>query len=381
MKAPLEMHECRRRAFKEEPNLITSDPPNQPLQQRYQTVCLSFAAIVFLIGFQFGTVTRSDGSGADSPKIEQSQQAKEVTYRGCVNYNGLHKRLTLTVVEYNENKDFDLVGNISTLPAHPDALLVSVSGVEVEPGIIDVKHVEELKLIAELDKSVTDPSQWIRKTDKAYGLSLAVPKEVSFGGNPNTGMRGPWEKNTLNLFNISFAVGREGGYNDGHISIYVNTAMSEADTYPAGQKVEWINGFKYTEVDCERGARDVGCAASTFQNHLSYRFEYTFDIGQPGMVSWGCLYQIINDQQERSFVRLFLSQVAFLRPEVPAADGRHIASSPPQVVRFDKTPLVSKRYWYSMSTVLSWEARNADYVQLSYICAPKVQLRMPTAMS
>jgi hypothetical protein len=29
-----------------------------------------------------------------------------------------------------------------------------------------------------------------------------------------------------------------------------------------------------------------------------------------------------------------------------------------------------------LSTVLSWEARNADYVQLSYTCAPKVQMRL-----
>ncbi len=322
MKALLEMHECRRRAFKEEPNLIDSDPPNQPLQQRYQTVCLSFAAIVCLFGFLFGAVARSDGAGADSPKIEQSPQAKEVTYRGCVNYNGLHKRLTLTVVEYNENQDFDLIGNISTLPAYPDGLLVSVRGVEVEPGIIDVKHVEEIELIAELDKSLTDASQWVRKTDKAYGLSIAVPKEASFHGNSHTRMRGPWEKNTLNLFNISFAVGREGGDNDGHISIYVNTAISEADTYRAGQKVEWINGFKYTEVDCERGVREVGCAASTFQNHLSYRFQHTFDIGQTGIVSWGCLYPIINEQQERSFIRLFLSQVAFPHPKSPPPMAR-----------------------------------------------------------
>jgi hypothetical protein len=34
-----------------------------------------------------------------------------------------------------------------------------------------------------------------------------------------------------------------------------------------------------------------------------------------------------------------------------------------------------RRNAYSLSLALSWKARNADYVRLSYTCAPKVQIR------
>ncbi len=290
---------------------------------------------------------------------------------------GLSNRLTLTVIENGENKDFQLVGDISTLPAHPDGLLVSVSGVEVEPGTIDVKHVEEIQLIAELDKSLTDPSQWIRKTDKAYGLSFAVPKEASFN-DENSLTPNDLAPNSIDIFNISFPVYPEGPADDGQLKIYVSTGVSEKETYPAGQKFQWINGFKYTECVDEGEIRYEVCSVFTFQNHVSYRFEFWFHIGQPGMVSWGCLYQIINEQQERSFIRLFLSQVAFPRPEIPAADGPNIASPPPEVVRFDKTPMElherkspSLDYW---TAVLSWKARDADYVQLSFNCARGVAI-------
>jgi hypothetical protein len=143
----------------------------------------------------------------------------------------------------------------------------------------------------------------------------------------------------------------------------------------ADKNFEWINGIKYTQFVCDAYVRMADCSVYTFQNNLSYRFDFWIELGQPRMLDWGCLLPEINDQQERSFLRLFFSHVRFFKPKIPAADGRHPATKPPQIIRFEKTPLVRKNA-YALNLSLSWKARNANYVQLSYTCGPKVQLRL-----
>lgn len=227
----------------------------------------------------------------------------------------------------------DLVGNIKALLTDQFGLPVSVRGVEVSGGKLNVKHSEVIEVIAELNKSLTDPSQWIRKTDKVYGLSFEVPKEASFSFYPFGDSDDLWA-NSIGIFDISFPVYRKSPANDGELRIYVNTAMSEKDTYAAPKKIPpshkrhrpsqsfwWINGFKYTECVDPGYIRHYTCTLFTFQNNLSYRIEFSFETGQPGMVDWGCLIPQINEEQAYSFIRLFLSHVAFLGPEVPAAES------------------------------------------------------------
>ncbi len=315
--------------------MINNVPPNQRLQQRDQTVRLGLAAIVGLFAFLFGTVAHSDGYGPSSPKIEQSPQAEEVTYRGCLIYAAQRDALVLVT---EDDTYFDLVGNIKPLLTDQFGLPVSVRGVEVSGGKLDVKHSEVIEVIAELNKSLTDASQWIRKTDKVYGLSFKVPKEASFSFYPFGASDDFWP-NSIGIFDISFPVSRlpspwQGSTYDGQLRIYVNTGMSEKDTYEAPEKIRpshkrhrpshgfwWINGLKYTECVDEGYIHYCTCTLFTFQNNLSYRIEFSIETGQPGMVDWGCLIPVINDQQVHSFIRLFLSQLAFLRPEGPAAES------------------------------------------------------------
>ena len=314
--------------------MINNVPPNQPLK-RDQTVRLGLAAIVCLFAFLFGSVACSDGSGASSPKIEQSPQAEEVTYRGCLIYAAQRDALVLVT---EDGTYFDLVGNIKPLLTDQFGLPVSVRGVEVSGGKLDVKHSEVIEVIAELNRSLTDPSQWIRKTDKVYGLSFEVPKEASFSFYPFGASDDFWA-NSIGIFDIRFpvsnlAVHRQSSAYDGQLQIYVNTGMSEKDTYAAPEKIRpshkrhrpsqsfwWINGLKCTKCVDPGDIRRYTCILFTFQNNSSYRIEFSIETGQPGMVDWGCLIPRLDSQQVHSFIRLFLSQVAFLRPEVPAAES------------------------------------------------------------
>ncbi len=219
---------------------------------------------------------------------------------------------------------YDLVGNIRALPAHPDGLPVIVRGVELKPaageddppGKISVEHAEVFKPITELDKSLTDSSHWIRKTDKISGLRFAVPKEASFHTEDSL-----TDSQLLPNIRVNFRIYPkfpEGS--GGQLDIYVSAAATHKDPDVAPKKFERINGVKYAEFNCGSGVEYHDCGISTIQNNLTYRFEYSFFVGRPWAVETGCLDPGINEQQERSFIRLFLSQVAFFRPEVPAAN-------------------------------------------------------------
>ncbi len=342
----------------------------------------------------------------DNPYLSKdtsSAQGKEITYRGCLWRNSQDEGWSLVGLENGEdsgevNTTFELVGDTSTLAKYGDFTALTVRGIVLSPprsnnlggelpGKLEVKHVEELRPVAELDNSMTDASHWIRKTDRTYGLSFAVPKaaSVEYSNSLTPNDLGP---DSVSAFETSFPIYPKSSRHDADLSIYVDTTASEKDTYSMGNSYhprtqsaqadktfEWINGIKYTQFVCAGYVRMADCSVYTFQNNLSYRFDFSFELGQPGMVEWGCLLPEINDQQERSLLRLFFSHVRFFKPEIPAADGRHPAPEPPQIIKFEKTPLVRQNA-FALNLSLSWEARNADYVQLSYTCGPKVQLRM-----
>src|SRR4029077_16178189 len=121
-------------------------------------------------------------------KDTSSAQGKEITYRGCLERNSQDERWLLVGLEEREdsgevNTTFELVGDTSALAKYGESTALTVRGIvlsppvgEEQPGKLEVKHVEVLTPIVELDKSMTNASQWIRKTDRTYGLSLAVPK-------------------------------------------------------------------------------------------------------------------------------------------------------------------------------------------------------------
>jgi hypothetical protein len=313
----------------------------------------AFFAFFCLSVFLSGAVAWAGQTVGDS----SSARGKEVTYHGCL-YGGSDEWM-LVVLEDGENIHLNLVGDTSALEKYGDSAALSVRGIRLSSDKLEVKHVEPLRLVAKLNKSLTDTSQWIRKKDATYGLSVAFPKEASFGDG-NSLLLGGLGPNSVRVLDAGFRTYPGNGSADAHLSIYVDTAASEEDTRFA----------------CEHSVRMDECSISTFQNNLGYRFDFLIDTGQPGMVEWGCLEPEISDEQEDSFLRLFFSQVKFLKPEVPAADGRHISTTtvPPQIVRFEKTPLVHQGA-SAGSFSLSWKALNADYVQLSYDCGPRVQIR------
>jgi hypothetical protein len=113
----------------------------------------------------------------------------------------------------------------------------------------------------------------------------------------------------------------QGTNQDGSGSICVDKTAGEKDTYRAGKTIEWINGTKYTDCVADGEVKFNGCSVYTFQNNLSYQFDFMFFVGQPWVLEWGCLVPEINDQQMQSFVRLFLSHVSFFKPGVAFRRG------------------------------------------------------------
>jgi hypothetical protein len=299
------------------------------LQRRVQVVSSSLASLICLFALLIAMVTDSDGSDAGRSTAAKSAQGKQIALRGCLFFNdqnqGLGQIQGFGLVTAG-GVPYDLVGNIRALPAHPDSLPVSVRGIEVEPptrvdgdyapGKLEVKHAEVFKPITELDKSLTDSSQWIRKIDKPSGLEFAVPKDASFRTEDSL-----TDSKLLPKIRVGFRIYPkfpEGS--GGQLDIYVSADATKKDSDAATKKFERINGVKYAEFECGSSVEYHECGISTFQNNLTYSFEYSFFVGRPWVVETGCLNPGINEQQERSFIRLFLSQVAFFRPEVPAAN-------------------------------------------------------------
>jgi hypothetical protein len=237
-----------------------------------------------------------------------------------------------------------------------------------------------LKLTTQLDRSLSDPSRWVRETDRTYGVTFAVPPSeppfnpgffVSQEENPLL-PNDIWPRDTVRFFGAGLPlyprhkVQGDVSIQDGYVAIYVDTNVSENDTHRARQKFEWFDGFRYTEPVCYSGIELADRSVRTFQNNLAYIFDFMFHIYRSGFSDTDCLASQITAQQERAFVNLFLSRVAFFRPAIPAADSRPPVSSRPQVVRFDQTPLVRDAANPNVfSTVVSWSARNADYVRVS----------------
>src|SRR6266849_3245396 len=262
-----------------------------------------------------------------------SAKGKELTYRGFLFDNSERKVWNLVGLEERDkgdvNTSFDLVGDTKAWAKYGDFAALTVRGIELSPptsngfndvaGKLEIKQVEELQPVAELDNSITNASHWIQKTDVTYGVRLAVPERASLTGSMNFCPEG-----TVNDFNIGFSTSPQDTNHDGSISVCVDKAAGEKDTYRAGKKIEWSNGVKYTDCVDDGGVKYSGCGVYTFQNNLSYQFEFMLFVGQHGVVEWECLEPQINDQQMQSFVRLFLSHVSFFRPII---DGRSLRPS------------------------------------------------------
>jgi hypothetical protein len=353
---------------------------------------MKIATLVCLSFFLPGLIAFAGNSSPSSTKVEQSAKGKEVTHKGCLyEIDTVEKtRWGLVVLETlngrEENTSYELSGNTRAVEKYRHSPALSVRGVVlVSPktdtsgghlqGKLEVRHVEPFHPVAPLDKSITDASRWVRKTEPNYGVSLAAPNDATITVGKPPQVMSLQSEGTVADMNIGFATSNHREYKDGTVSIYVNSGRTDEETYQNRQKFDWINGYKYTRCVPVSGVRLDECNVNTFQNGLSYEFEFSFATGQPGMVDWGCLTPSINHNQEYSFARLFLSHVRFTKPEVPSADGPSIspATKSPQIVSFEKTPLVRTNA-YSLSTTVTWKARDADYVQLSYTCDPKVQL-------
>jgi hypothetical protein len=348
-----------------------------------------------LFAFLIGIVTDSDGSDAGRSTAASSGPGKHVTLRGCLFFNDQNQGFGLVT---GKDVPYDLVGNVSALPAHPYRLPVSIRGIELKPaagedeapGKISVEQAQVLHPIADLHKSLTDSSQWIRKTDQTYGLKLSVPLEASSLSGTSLNDIYP---NSVRVIDMNFPVYPRRSSDEGELMVDVSTPAAVKDATSnaargysgkrsaASTKVERFDGVEYTDLTCGGGVRYDDCSVSTLQSSLSYRFAFSFYTGQRGVIEWGCLDPPINRDQEYALVRLFLSHVTFFRSTVPSADGRPISPDTklPEIVRFDKAPLAvhyavnsgSTDYW---TTDLSWKARDADYVQLSFNCAQGVNV-------
>jgi hypothetical protein len=205
---------------------------------------------------------------------------------------------------------------------------------------------------------------------------LAAPKRASFTRSYLSAPQDRCPTGTVDDLEISFPTSPGTDYDDGRVSVCVCSATDEKETYRAGKKINWIHGLKYTECVNESDVRELACGVYTFQNGLSYQFSFSFYIGQPGMVEWGCLDPPISESREQSFVRLFLSHVSFLKLEVHPRQ----ATQAPQIVRFEDPSLV-RHHAYSSSLIekavasketlrkSGWESKNlgilhfADAVQ------------------
>ncbi len=238
---------------------------------------------------------------------------------------------------------FELVGDTSRLENHPDFTALSVSGIELSPfrrdimtpipGKLDVQRFEVLRLKAELDASVTEPTQWIQQTKKPYGVTFSVPKTSTIRERSPLTPNDLWPADTVGVLYAGFPLYPRSSFEDATVSVYVNTKTTEREVYRDREKFEWINGLKYTEVHCGGGIKYDDCDAYTFQNHMGYRFVFSFHQGQPWALESGCLDVGIDPRQERSFIRLFLSHVFFFKPEVAVGESRPSVNSPRQIER------------------------------------------------
>lgn len=305
-------------------------------QERFRGVVTKIATLVCLSFFLPGLIAFAGNSSLSSTEVGDPGKGKEVTYQGCPYEIDTDEKTGwgLVVLEtlngHKENTSYELSGNTRAVEKYRHSPALSVRGVVLVspkpdnlvrylPGKLEVRHVEPFYPVAPLDKSITDASQWIRKTEPNYGVSLAAPNDATITVGKPPQMMGLQPEGTVADINIGFGTSNHREYKDATVSIYVHSGRTEEETYQNRRKFDWINGYKYTRCAPESGVRLDVCNVNTFQNGLSYAFEFSFETGQPGMVDWGCLTPSINHDQEYSFVRLFLSHVRFTKPEVPSA--------------------------------------------------------------
>ncbi len=158
---------------------LFSTPTEQSLRL-YRGVRLGLAAFICLSVLLSATVACAERPCAYCSNDTSSAQGKEITYRGCLWHNAQRDVWVLVGLEERggpvaTNIAFDLVGDTSALAKYGDFAALSVRGIvlssppsEGQSGKLEVKHVEALTPVAELDNSLTDASHWIRKTDQTY---------------------------------------------------------------------------------------------------------------------------------------------------------------------------------------------------------------------
>ena len=307
------------------------------------------------------------------------------TLKGCL--TGSRGHFYLASVDGGQL--YALTGNTSALSRYAgkeiSVLGEAVVSTQQWPSfqVVSVKQVFDTPKPS-LSPSFSDLSAWHGETNQTYGIKFALPPEFTdASGSESSMLQASFASNqdvaTVSRWRIPQEVYPHTNFLWGSFAIFVNPEIRNAQSCrefnnsdPRFRSVYRVGGILYARmrfVGAAMGTTYVGESFHTFQNGLCYEIGFEFAESNTGNYDLGCTIPVIRNEDELKLVEPLVAAVSFVRPAIEVARESN-PNAVPRVTKFEASSERADDVVNRGKIMFTWATKGADYVELSYRCAP-----------
>lgn len=313
------------------------------------------------------------------------------TLRGCLGGGPGQFNLASAVAE----RPFVLTGRTSGLEKYTGREIV-LKGREGAPVLLDgffepfpsfeVSGLIEVskKWNPRLSPSFTNTSTWHTERNEMYGVEFAHPDSMTSAPAALPSLQTNFVTNldieTVSTFTIPGDTYRGANLNGGSFTIFVNRNIANRQSCnqfgssdPQGNPPSPLVAGEFEYVQMNSGGAAMGTWYSdyyfhSFQNGLCYELAFELVEYNAHNADAACNVPLLSEQDNLNLIKPLLARVSFFRPRItaPQENNLHII---PRVTEFTSSAQTADDVTNRGLITFSWSTENADYVELTYVCA------------
>jgi galactose oxidase-like protein len=349
------------------------------LPQRAERIALFLGFCCFTCGAAFGQASQNQ----TIPPHQSQESLKETTLRGCLG-NGSESPYLVDL----SAKFYRLRGNISELKKY-DGQEISVLG-KRDDSTQPWPSFDVTKLMQVFDRprprlssSFSSVSSWQKESNAKYGTKFAHPESLvavqdSESFNLQSNFVTDQEVVSLGRFSLGREIYQGTNFVGGSFAISVSPEITNRQSCaefgrfdPRARSTIQIGTVEYSKmlrVGAAAGTAYTDFHFHTFQNGLCYEIAFELAEFSTGNVDTGCTIPVLDDADEINLMQPLLAEVSYFPPSVETRKESK-ENAIPRVTEFVASSGTADDINRGEIT-FKWATHDADYVELSFQCAP-----------